>query len=291
MSTPLQHTIAREASFEGIGLHTGNLTHLKFLPAPANSGVTFVRTDLRGHPRIPATVDRVIDVVRGTTIAEGNARVHTVEHILSALYGLGIDNLEIHVDANEPPVADGSSLPFAQVLQEAGLQAQDAPRKIFAPKATILYQAGQTLLQAEPADELTIDCTLIYTHPLLKDQHGVFSVNREQYLSEIARARTFCFDFEVEALKRNGLAKGGSLDNAVVVGMDKIHNKEKSLRFPDEFVRHKTLDLLGDMYLLGQFLQAKVTAVRLGHGHNIAFVKELKKHALEQTSDALETTV
>ena len=289
MSVTFQQTIAREAVFEGIGLHTGNITSLKFLPSPANSGVTFVRTDIRDHPRIPATVDRVIDVVRGTTIAEGNARVHTVEHILSSLYGLGLDNLEIHMDASEPPVADGSSLPFADVLMEAGLVTQDAPRKIFAPKSPILYQAGQTFIQAEPADELILDCTILYSHPLLSEQHGSFVINKENYLSQIARARTFCFDFEVEALKRNGLAKGGSLDNAVVVGMDRIHNKEKSLRFPDEFVRHKALDLLGDLYLLGYFLEAKVTAVRLGHGHNIAFTKELKKHAQAQSADILKT--
>jgi UDP-3-O-acyl N-acetylglucosamine deacetylase len=274
-----QQTIAKEAVYKGVGLHTGNKCTLVFKPAPEGAGISFIRSDLKNRPVLPATYEIVSSVIRGTTLSLGGekdheARVHTVEHVLSALYGLGIDNLIIEVDANEPPVADGSSRPFIETLQKAGIVAQNKTRRYFQPEP-LKYSAGETEYSVEPADELIIETTIDFKHPLIKEQTRRFVVNRENYLAEIAPARTFCFDYEVEALKRQGLARGGSLDNAVVVGMDKIHNKEKSLRFPDEFVRHKTLDLIGDLYLLGFPLKAKVTARRCGHGHNVNVVKQL----------------
>jgi UDP-3-O-[3-hydroxymyristoyl] N-acetylglucosamine deacetylase/3-hydroxyacyl-[acyl-carrier-protein] dehydratase len=274
-----QCTIAREAVYKGVGLHTGNKCHLVFKPAPADSGVVFVRTDLPGKPRLHATHAIVSSVIRGTTLSLGGekdheARVHTVEHVLSALYGLGIDNLEIEVNANEPPVADGSAMPFIDVLLQAGLQPQDRTRSYFRPEP-FTYKAGESEYAVEPADGLILETTIDFNHPLVSRQTLVFRLGAEEYLREVARARTFCFDYEVEALKRQGLAKGGSLDNAVVVGLDKIHNKEKSLRYPDEFVRHKTLDLLGDLFLLGVRLKARVRASRVGHGHNVNVVKQI----------------
>lgn len=274
-----QHTISHEAVYKGIGLHTGNKCQLVFKPAPEDAGIVFVRVDLPGKPVLPASHRIVSSVIRGTTLSldgEKNheARVHTVEHVLSALYALGIDNLVVEVNANEPPVADGSAMPFIEVLKKAGLKAQSKPRAYYRPDP-IEYKAGETEYRVEPADTLTLETTIDFKHPLIQKQTLTFRLDTESYLREVARARTFCFDYEVEALKRQGLARGGSLDNAVVVGMDKIHNKEKSLRYPDEFVRHKTLDLLGDLYLLGMPLRAKIFASRVGHGHNVNLVKQL----------------
>ncbi len=274
-----QKTIAREVEYKGIGLHTGNRCRLVFKPAPENAGVVFIRSDIASRPSMRASHEIVTSVIRGTTLSLGGekdqeARVHTVEHVLSSLYGLGIDNLTIEVDANEPPVADGSSRPFIDALLSAGLIDQNARREYFQPEA-LTYRAGETEYTVEPADELIVENTIDFNHPLIGRQTRALVVNRENFIQEISRARTFCFDYEVEALKRQGLARGGSLDNAVVVGMDKIHNKEKSLRYADEFVRHKTLDLIGDLFLLGYPLKAKVTAFRCGHGHNVNLVKQL----------------
>jgi UDP-3-O-acyl N-acetylglucosamine deacetylase len=279
VSQEAQRTIAQEARYKGVGLHTGNKCQLVFKPAGPDTGVVFVRSDLRDRPALPATHEIVTSVIRGTTLSLGGeknqeARVHTVEHVLSAFYGLGIDNVIVEVDANEPPVADGSSRPFVELLQQAGLKEQDRARRYFQPEPAT-YKAGDTEYSIEPADDLSIETTIDFKHPLIQRQTRLFHVTTESFIREIAPARTFCFDYEVEALKNQGLARGGSLDNAVVVGMDRIHNKEKSLRFPDEFVRHKTLDLLGDLYLLGFPLKARIKAFRCGHGHNVNFVKQL----------------
>ncbi|MBK8574660.1 MAG: UDP-3-O-[3-hydroxymyristoyl] N-acetylglucosamine deacetylase [Elusimicrobia bacterium] len=274
-----QRTIAQEAVYKGIGLHTGNKCQLVFKPAPAHHGVVFIRTDLPGRPLLPAHHSIVSSVIRGTTLSldgEKNheARVHTVEHVLSALYGLGIDNMEIEVNANEPPVADGSAVPFLDVLEKAGVKELSEPRKFFQPDP-LDYRAGETAYEVQPADDLTLETVISFKHPFIGDQKVLFTLRPGSFRSDISRARTFCFDYEVEALKRQGLARGGSLDNAVVVGMDRIHNKEKVLRYPDEFVRHKTLDLLGDLYLLGFPLKAHIKAFRVGHGHNVNLVKQL----------------
>lgn len=274
-----QRTIARDASYKGVGLHTGNKCRLAFHPAPPNTGVVFVRTDLPDKPRLPASYDIVSSVVRGTTLSRSGdpndpARVHTVEHVLSAFYGLGIDNAVIEVDANEPPVADGSARPFADALLNAGIVEQDAYRRYFQPDPAS-YSAGETSYVVEPSDGLSFETEIDFPHPMIQRQVFRADFSQDTFLKEIAPARTFCFDYEVEALQRQGLARGGSLDNAVVVGRDRIHNKEKSLRFPDEFVRHKTLDLVGDLFLLGFRLKARIKAVRCGHGHNVNLVKQL----------------
>ncbi|HRY30593.1 MAG TPA: UDP-3-O-acyl-N-acetylglucosamine deacetylase [Elusimicrobiota bacterium] len=274
-----QRTIGKEAVYKGVGLHTGNRCHLVFKPAPEDSGIVFVRSDLPGKPRLPASYRIVSSVIRGTTLSLGGekdheARVHTVEHVLAALSGLGIDNLAIEVNANEPPVADGSARPFIETLRAAGVRDQNKHRTYLRPDPFV-YKGGETEYRVEPADELVLETTIEFKHPLIQRQNYVFHFSTDAFVREISPARTFCFDYEVEALKRQGLARGGSLDNAVVVGMDKIHNKEKALRFPDEFVRHKTLDLLGDLSLLGYPLLAKITTVRPGHGYNVNLVKQL----------------
>jgi UDP-3-O-acyl N-acetylglucosamine deacetylase len=279
-----QHTIAHEVYFQGIGLHTGNLCKAVFKPGPANSGVRLVRTDLPNQPSIQAHYSNVLGVIRGTTVGNEAMRVHTIEHMLSAIYALGLDNLVIELNANEPPVADGSSQGFFDTLQEAGLVEQDALRDPVQPTERLEYRNGETEIILEPADTLQLTTVLVFNHPLIQRQEVTFTVEPEIYRREIAPARTFCFDYEVEALKKQGLARGGSLDNAVVIGLDRIHNKEKKLRFPNEFARHKALDLLGDLFLLGRPLKGRITAVRCGHGHNINFVKLLADRFLERNS-------
>lgn len=283
-----QHTIAREVYFKGIGLHTGNMCKAVFKPAASNQGVRLVRTDLPGRPSVPAHYSNVLGVIRGTTVGNEVMRVHTIEHMLSAVYALGIDNLVIELNANEPPVADGSSQGFFDTLKEAGLVDQLAPREILQPAERLEYKNGDTEITLEPADHLRITSVVIFNHPLIQRQEVTIHIEPDAYRREIAPARTFCFDYEVEALKKQGLARGGSLDNAVVIGLDRIHNKEKKLRFPDEFARHKALDLLGDLYLLGSRLRAHVTAVRPGHGHNINFVKQIAERFCERSSYAAD---
>lgn len=275
MSASLQQTITREVSFEGVGLHTGNLCRVTFSPAIPDSGIRFVRSDLPRSPSVPATWPHVLDVIRGTTLGNSAMRIHTVEHILSALYGLEIDNVSVTVNASEPPVADGSSAPFCELLWDTGVIEQDAPRKVFIPHHPVIYQAGQTRICLEPAEQLQVTCVIEYEHPLLKRQEVRVSLSPQSYRTEIAPSRTFCFDYEVEALTKQGLVKGGSLANAVVIGMDRIHNQEQALRFPDEFVRHKLLDLLGDLSLVGRRVMGHLVAERCGHGHNIAFARLL----------------
>jgi len=280
-----QNTITQDVDIKGIGLHTGNICHAIFKPAPAHSGITFMRTDLPGKPSIRALYNNVVGVIRGTTLGNNqDLRVHTIEHMLSALYALGVDNALVEMTANEPPIVDGSSQVFYDSLKQAGLEDQGVPRTIFSPTEPFEYKSHETTIRIEPAEELILDVEIDYKHPLIQHQTISFTLRPEEYRAQIAPARTFCFDYEVEALKKQGLAKGGSLDNAVVVGLDRIHNKEKKLRFPDEFARHKTLDLLGDLYLLGCRLKGRVTAVRPGHGHNTSFVKQLAERYLEKSA-------
>jgi UDP-3-O-[3-hydroxymyristoyl] N-acetylglucosamine deacetylase/3-hydroxyacyl-[acyl-carrier-protein] dehydratase len=285
-----QKTIAREIQLEGIGLHTGNNSKLTFKPAPANYGIRFVRVDQPGAPVISARYDQVNGTaIRGTTIGNEPARVHTVEHLMAACSALEIDNLEIAITNNEPPVLDGSAKLFADTLLKAGIIEQNEPRKYLTLTAPITYKAGNTFITAYPSDHLEINCTVEYDHPFLKQQEITLPVSRETFMKEIAPARTFCFDYEIEALKNNGLARGGDLTNAVVVGLNGIHNKEP-LRYHDEFVRHKLLDLIGDLYLLGTPLKARIVASRCGHNHNVAFVRELAKQAAGQTSASSAVT-
>jgi UDP-3-O-[3-hydroxymyristoyl] N-acetylglucosamine deacetylase/3-hydroxyacyl-[acyl-carrier-protein] dehydratase len=271
----LQKTIKRETTYSGIGLHTGNITSVTFKPAPANSGIKFVRSDLPGKPEVEANIKNVISVARGTTLGNSSFQIQTVEHIMATLCGLGIDNLFVEVNAPEPPVADGSGLPFVETLKQAGFEEQNAEKEYFMISEPVKFSDENVHLVVLPSEEFKVSVTIDYKHPILKSQYGSFTITREIFEREIAPARTYCFEHEIESLKRRGLARGGSLDNAVVIGQNGIHNKE--LRFPDEFVRHKILDLIGDLYLIGKPLKAHIIAIRCGHAANIALTRKLGK--------------
>lgn len=269
-----QRTIKKEVSYSGIGLHTGKRVKITFKPAPVDSGVRFVRVDLEEKPQIAAEVSKVIKASRETSIGEGEVKVQSIEHILAALAGLGIDNLEIEIDSDELPAADGSTLPFVQVLKEAGIVEQEKEKKYLELKEPVSYVKEDVYLVALPDEELKISYTIDFDHPVLKTQFASFVINEDTFVKEIAPARTFGFESEVRELREKGLIKGGSLDNAVIIGDKGILNKEP-LRFPDEFVRHKILDLLGDLYLIGSSLKAHIIALKSGHGANVELVKKI----------------
>ncbi|MBI5573318.1 MAG: UDP-3-O-[3-hydroxymyristoyl] N-acetylglucosamine deacetylase [Elusimicrobia bacterium] len=268
-----QKTISKEVSYSGTGLHTGNNVSIKLKPATENTGIIFVRCDLPDNPKIKADISNVLTTVRGTTVGgDEKTSVHTVEHLLATLFAFDIDNLIIEMDSNEPPIADGSALPFVELIKKAGITELSAEKKCFNLKDPVVYKNGDVLITASPSDKFHISCTVIYNHPLLKTQFLSVDITPEIFEKEIAPARTFCFDYEIEALKNKGLAKGGSLENAVVIGEKKILTK---LRFEDEFVRHKILDLIGDISLLGSSLKMEITAVKCGHKNNIEFAKKV----------------
>ncbi len=269
-----QKTIAKPVSYSGIALHTGNRAKITFKPAPANYGVVFIRTDLNPPVTIKADIAHVVSTARGTNLGVGDVRVHTVEHVLASLMGFGVDNLIIEMDANEPPVGDGSALPFVGMLKEAGIVEQNVARDFcFFREPVWFYDDAGTLIEL-PANELRFSCTIDFNHPKLQSQYLSLLITPEIFEKEIAPARTFCFYHEVQALQDKGLIKGGSLDNAVVVGDDAIFSKE-DLRFPNEFVRHKMLDIMGDLFLLGRPFKAHIIAVKSGHELNVKLGRQL----------------
>ncbi len=270
-----QRTIAEPVSYSGIGLHTGNLTTVTFKPAPADSGIVFYRTDLEHCPAIPALVDNVVDVSRGTTIGIGNAKVHTVEHAMATLAGLGIDNLTIEVDADEIPNGDGSAMPVLNTLLRAGVVDLDREKQYITVDHPVYYRKDDVTLSILPSEELRVTMTIAYDHPTIGTQYASFTITEDTFKSELAPARTFCFLREVKMLQDAGLIQGGSLESAVVIGDDGILND--TLRFPDEFVRHKILDLLGDTYLLGFPLKGHIIGVKCGHEKNVMFSKQIQK--------------
>jgi UDP-3-O-[3-hydroxymyristoyl] N-acetylglucosamine deacetylase/3-hydroxyacyl-[acyl-carrier-protein] dehydratase len=283
-----QHTIRKAVSFSGIGLHTGNQVNLTLKPAPPNSGVLFKRMDLEDQPVLEARIENVVETTRGTTLGKGNAKVHTVEHILSAAAGLGVDNLLCEIDANEPPIADGSARQFVKMLHEAGLEPQDAPRQPLILKEPFFFSQDGTTMIALPADRLSVSCTCSDDRGRLI-QYLRLNIDRESFESQVSPARTFCFYEEIEWLFNKGLIKGGSLENAVVIREDAILSKE-ALRFKDEFVRHKILDIVGDLYLLGRPLVAHVIAIRPGHSSNVELAQVIAAK-LKTTPSPQSTTV
>ena len=248
---------------------------MTFLPAPPNSGVRFRRVDLEGKPEIEARVENVSDTNRSTTLAKGNARVHTVEHVLSAFAGEGIDNVVVEVDANEPPIADGSAREYAKMIRAAGVTPQDEQREVFQLQAPISLVSDDTTLTAFPHDRLRITCTSAGTNGRFTQLFSV-EVSPETWERELSHARTFCYFEEIEYLFKNGLIKGGSLENAVVIRDDAILTNEP-LRYPDEFVRHKILDIIGDLSLIGAPLAAHIIAVKPSHTSNCELAREISK--------------
>jgi UDP-3-O-[3-hydroxymyristoyl] N-acetylglucosamine deacetylase/3-hydroxyacyl-[acyl-carrier-protein] dehydratase len=276
MTSDRQRTIARPVTYSGVGLHSGNQCHMTFLPAAANTGIRFVRTDLPGHPQIAVDPDHVVGVERGTTIGVNGTEVQTIEHVLAAIAARGIDNLVIELDAGEPPVADGSSLPFWKALQDAGTTELDAPRRTYRVEEPIFFEEGDVEITLLPSDRLQVSFSIDFDHPLVRHQFESFEITPETFEREIAPARTFGFLHEIEQLKAAGLIRGGNLRNAIVIGDDKILN-EDHLRFPTELVRHKILDLLGDLKVLNVDLKAHIIAHRSGHRTHLQLVRILKR--------------
>jgi UDP-3-O-[3-hydroxymyristoyl] N-acetylglucosamine deacetylase/3-hydroxyacyl-[acyl-carrier-protein] dehydratase len=275
-----QRTIARETTIEGVGLHTGERGRMRFLPDQAGSGVRFVRVDLPGHPEIevrPENAHFDPRAGRRTILQQDGVQVHTMEHVLASVAGLGIDNLRIETSSMEIPEGhDGSAAPIARALLEAGVCDQDrAVRHVKIVKPIDWHENGVEL-SAVPYRGYRISFTIDYDHPLIGKQSLSLDIDRETFLEEIAPARTFVLERDLEGLRNAGWIKGGKIENAVVVGKDRILNPEP-LRFRDEFVRHKILDLLGDLFLLGGPILGHVSAKRSGHQSHVAFVKYMKE--------------
>ena len=271
-----QHTLAKAASLRGTSLHTGARVSLKIQPAAANSGIKFKRKDLQDEPTIDATIANVKTVERATTIGEGSMRVHTVEHVLAALSGLGVDNAMIEMDANEPPIGDGSALMYVEAIRKAGVVPLEAPRLLFHPREPISIETKSgSLLVLLPDDEFRISCTQAGPEGRFT-QFMSTTITPAIFEREIAPARTFVYYEDVQALMEKNLIKGGSLENAIVVRGESVLSKEP-LRFPDEFVRHKILDIIGDLALLGRAIRGHVVAVRPGHGANTDLARALAK--------------
>jgi UDP-3-O-[3-hydroxymyristoyl] N-acetylglucosamine deacetylase/3-hydroxyacyl-[acyl-carrier-protein] dehydratase len=298
----LQRTIAKDVSISGVGLHTGTSCTMTFKPAPDNYGIKFIRTDIGGRPEIPANVDFVVDISRGTTLGLGEAKVYTVEHVLSAVYGLQIDNVIIELDGIEPPIGDGSAMPYVEQLMEAGFVTQETPKDYLVIDQTVMYHNEENKIDivALPLDSYRISIMVDYENPALGSQHtGLFDLEKE-YVTEFAPARTFCFLSEVEMLADQGLIKGGNIDNAVVIvdheisdeGLSRLKEKlnldhdltvingyldNNKLRFRNEPVRHKLLDMIGDLALVGVPIKAQILAARPGHKANVEFAKKIRQ--------------
>ncbi len=268
-----QRTLAREVSIQGSALHTGEAVTLTMKPAPADHGIVFKRTDLSGSPEIRPRIDFVTDLVRATTIQSGHAKIHTVEHVLSALNGCGIDNVLLEMNASEPPIMDGSAKPFVNMILQGEPLEQAKEREYFTLDAAVSVTKGDSSIIALPCDELKVSCTSADNRGI-HTQHLSLTIDPDVYMTQIAAARTFTIYEDIEELLKLGKIKGGSLDCAVVIKGDKIISKEP-LRFKDEFVRHKILDILGDIVLLGMPLKAHIVATRPGHAINAELTKAL----------------
>ena len=268
-----QRTLAREVSIKGNSLHTGDAVTMTLKPAPVDHGFVFRRVDLNGTPELRPRVDFVTDLVRATTIQVGHAKVQTVEHVLSALSGCGIDNAIIEMDASEPPILDGSAKPFVDLIMQGEPMEQATDREYFTLDAAVSVTKGQSSIIALPSDDLRISCTSADDRGI-HTQHLSLLIDPDSYMTQIAAARTFTIYEDIEELLKLGKIKGGSLDCAVVIKGDKIISKE-GLRFKDEFVRHKILDIIGDITLLGLPLKAHIIATRPGHAINAELTKAL----------------
>lgn len=268
-----QQTLAKPVSFSGIGLHSGNKVSMTFLPAPADTGIRFRRVDLEGRPEVEALVENVTETQRSTTIAKGGVKIHTVEHVLANFAGWGVDNAIVELDSSEPPIADGSAREYSKMVESVGVVAQTQKREIYRLTAPIELQLGETYMAAFPHDHFKITCTST-------DKQGrhtqCFAVDLAPkiWAKELAGARTFCFFEEIEFLIKNGLIKGGSLENAVIIRDDAVLTNEP-LRYPEEFVRHKMLDIVGDLSLVGRPLGAHIVAFRPSHAANCELARQI----------------
>jgi UDP-3-O-acyl N-acetylglucosamine deacetylase len=260
----------------GIALHTGARANLRILPADVNTGIIFRRVDMPGAPQVKAHAANVIDVRRATTIAsrETGAFVVTVEHVMASLHAAKIDNAIVEMDGPEPPIADGSAKSYFEGILEAGIQPQDAPAKYWSAKEPITVKEGNAELYLEPSDHFEVDCSIEFGGTSLSKQQFTCNVTTETFAKELFDSRTFCVYQELAQLIAAGLVKGGSLECAVVMHDGAIISKE-GLRHPNEFVRHKMMDLVGDLYLVGARVKAKVTAVKAGHPSHVKLAQTM----------------
>ncbi|MEW5911353.1 MAG: UDP-3-O-acyl-N-acetylglucosamine deacetylase [Thermodesulfobacteriota bacterium] len=262
-----QRTLMRPVACTGIGLHSGKIINLCLRPAEPDTGVMFKRTDLPASPLIPADVHNVISTELSTTVGLDGVTVSTVEHLLSALAGLGVDNVLVEVDAPEVPVMDGSAAPFVFLMRGAGFTSQGKPRQYYRVRQEVQVSQNGKSIRVAPSDQLRVDFTIEFDHPLINQQSMEFVMDERGYDKEVSRARTFGFLSDIQRLHESGLALGGSLDNAVVLDNFTVLNDD-GLRFHDEFVRHKVLDFLGDLALVGRPIIGSFSAFKSGHELN-----------------------
>ena len=276
---PHQYTLKRPVSCCGVGLHAGRTVNLTIKPAPANSGIRFVRSDLDDNQTVPAHMKQVVDTTLATTIGNGSARISTTEHLMAALCGWGIDNAEIELDSYEVPIMDGSADPFMHLLAKGGRKKQRALRKVLRITSPISYTEDEKTIRIEPYDGFKVTGRIEFDNDLIGDQVYTIDVNHDRFRKEIARARTFGFVEQVEHLWANGLALGGTLESVIAIHWDRqsILNEE-GLRFDDEFVRHKVLDLIGDLALLGSPVLGHVFADRSGHGMHLGLMQAIAEN-------------
>lgn len=270
-----QRTLSSKIKASGVGLHTGKKITLTLKPAPVNAGIAFVRTDLKSGP-IKASLENVYDTRLSTTLSNKTAKISTVEHLLSALAGLGIDNALIELDGPEVPIMDGSARPFVFMIQSAGIQEQDDTKKFIRIKKKIEVRQDEKWAKIEPFDGFKVAFTIDFNHPAFSEssQSSEIDFSSVSYLSQVSRARTFGFAKDIELLRKNNLALGGSVNNAIVIDDYKVINEE-GVRFQDEFVKHKILDAIGDLYLLGHGLIGSFSAYKSGHHLNNLLLREL----------------
>ena len=269
-----QRTLKSLVAASGVGLHTGRKARITLRPAPVDSGIVFRRTDLEVPVDIPARAELVGEARLASTLVQGEAKIHTVEHLMSALGGLGIDNAYVDVDAPELPIMDGSASPYVLLIQQAGIEEQAAPKKFLRVTRRVEVKEGDKWARLDPFEGLRLSFSIEFRHPVIERSTQSVTVDfaETSYLKEIARARTFGFMHEVEDLRDSGLALGGGLDNAVVLDEYRVLNSD-GLRFADEFIRHKLLDAMGDLYLLGRPLLAAFSAHKSGHALNNRLVR------------------
>lgn len=280
-----QRTLKSEATYTGIGIHTAQQVSLRFVPAKEGTGIVFKRVDLPGQPVIPATIEYVQDTARSTTIGINDVRIHTVEHVLAAVNAYQIDNLVIELSNIEPPVGNGSSDVFVEIIENVGVEEQTATRHIAKLQSPVYWSDNEIQVIGLPYDGYRISYTLNYpTSPILKAQFHTTHVDGETFKKDIAPCRTFSLYEEVSYLMDKGLIKGGSLDNAVIIKDDVVLSKG-GLFFPDEMARHKILDMIGDLSLVAIPFHAHIISIRSGHGSNYEFAKKLFHHLTRETVD------
>jgi len=268
-----QRTIRKNITCEGIGLHTGKPVKMTLKPAPASTGIVFIRTDL-DNAEIKAIAANTVSTSYATTLCQNGVSVKTVEHLLSTFASLNIDNVYVEIDTEEVPIMDGSARPFVRLIADAGIQSQEILQPVLKVIKPIFVREGNKQLAIWPAETTSISYFIDFNHPMLKEQSLQYQPSEEAFLREVSDARTFGFMSDVKALQANGLAKGASLDNAVALGDDAVLN-EDGLRYDDEFVRHKILDLIGDLSLVGMSIVGHIVAHKSGHGLNAQMVSKL----------------